>query len=53
MSISRKAIAVLSVEACLLLLMAGSYIYFVRESRDFVAAGRPIPAISILHNRPR
>jgi len=48
-----KTITVLVVEAALLALMFGSYGYFLRESRDFIVASRPIPAISVLHNRPR
>jgi hypothetical protein len=48
-----KTITVLVVEAVLLALMFGSYGYFLRESRDFIGASRPIPTISFLHNRPR
>jgi len=48
-----KTITILSIEAALLAFMFASYAYFARESRDFIAAGRPIPAISVLHNRPR
>lgn len=48
-----KTIVVLAVEAGLLVAMAGSYLYFARASRDFIAAAYPVPAISILHNRPR
>ena len=48
-----KTITVLCVEALLLEAMFGSYAYFLRQSRDFVVASRPVPAISVLHNRPR
>jgi len=48
-----KTIVVLAVEAGLLVAMVVCYLYFVRSSRDFIAAADPIPAIRILHNRPR
>ena len=42
-----RTIVVLAVEAVV------CYLYFVRSSRDFITAADPIPAVSILHNRPR
>ena len=37
MSRRAKTVAVLAFELCLVVAMVGSFIYFVRDSRDFLA----------------
>ena len=37
MSRRAKTIAVLGIEACLVAAMCASFLYFVRESRDFIS----------------
>jgi hypothetical protein len=44
MSRAAKTVVVLTFEVCLAIAMAGSFVYFLRESRDFLADRPSAPA---------